>query len=382
MRVLSAYLSSLMPVTLVFLLALGCDRRLPPGVYLGGSARTIDSLAEKDVIFRVNGEKVTKRDFLDLQRLQDRMYRLQNGIPFEEASAKVEWHVKANEQRVPEQLMKEVLVRQEARRLGLKPTAAEVTNYAAPVLDNLKTSSLGVDGTARRIGGREGLFFVRLLKFGVLQDKLLQMSDVDNLMSVTAQEITNRIEFVRTFNANADKMNRLAREKLLAAKKEILSGAKFREVAKRDAEVHPEYGEKWATVELGELTGEREQELKKWLRTAKVGDISSPMDLDDGLAVIGLVWKGEGEVPANMQPPMLYTLVRCTMYAREHLPDLTPAETEVQLREWKRKEALRALGKRLMDGAALEFPNGTNFFARVELGRKDIAPPAAAKEEK
>lgn len=373
-----------MVAMLVVCLVLGCGRQLPPGIYIGNSSRTIEALAENDVIFRVNGEKITKRDFLDVQRLEDRLYRLQNKISFDEKNARAEREVKANEQRVPERLMREVLIRQEAERIGINLTRDEVEKHAASVLANLKMRDLGVAGASGKIGGRAGEYFTRLLKAEILQERLLQLPSSRDALTVTAQEISNRVEFVKTFNANAEKMNRLAREKLLAAKKEILAGAKFRDVARKCAEVHPEYGEKWTTLELAELVGDLEQELKAWLKTAKVGDISDPIDLDDGIAIVGLLAKGEGEVPANMEVPMLYSLVRCTLYARESLPDKTPAEAEKTVAEWKREEALKALGKRLMDGAAIEFPNGTNFFARVEEKRDKqfITPSKTAKEEK
>ena len=278
--------------------------------------------------------------------------------------------------------MREVLIRQEAEKNGLNLTRDEVEKHAASVLSSLKTRDLGVEGTAAKVGGRAGAFFTRLLRAELLQEKLLQSPTFRGALAVTAQEITNRVEFVKKFNANAEKMNRLARERLVAAKKEILAGAKFRDITRKYAEVHPEYGEKWTTLELGELVGEWEQNLKDWLKTAKVGDISDPIDLEDGIAIVGLLAKGEGEVPANMEVPMLYSLVRCTLYARESLPDKTPAEAEKTVADLKRAEALKALGKRLMDRAAIEFPNGTNFFARVEENKdkQTTTPPTAAKE--
>ena len=347
----------------------GCSRSREPGVYVSKKVKSIAQMSNRDVIFRANGTEVTKHDFLVMQRLQDKLYRLQNGIDLSASNARADHYIVAIEQHIPEILMKTTLMRQEAKRLKVVPSKAEGAAFSQKILEKLKTSSLGVAGTAEKIGGEEGRLFKQMVDEWAIEDRLLQLALTNDFAVVTDAEVTNLLKNVKQFNVTADKMNKLAREKLLKAKSEILGGGKFEEVAKRYAELCPEEGKKWITVTLEELVAEGEAGLRAWLKTAKVGDISDPIDFDDGVAIVGLVAKGEGEYPPNapigLAPPILHTLVRCTLLARQNMETVTLDEAREKVREWHKEKAQKELGERLLRSAVLEFPNGTNFFTRV-----------------
>lgn len=358
-----------------FLIAIGaCSCSREPGVYVSKKTKSIEQMSDGDVIFRANGTAVTKHDFIVMQRLQGKLYRLQKGIDLSAPSERADYFVIAMEQHIPEMLIKSTLMRQEAKRLNLVSTEAEVEAFSKKMLENLRTSSLGIDGTAEKIGGEEGKLFKKMVSEWAIEDRLLRSALTNDFTVVTEAEVTNLLKNVKQFNANANKMNNLARRKLMKAKREILSGEKFADVAKKYSELRPEEGKAWITVTLEELVAEGEAGLKAWLTTAKVGDISDPIDFDDGVAIVGLVAKGEGEYPPNapigLAPPILHTLVRCTLLARQNVETVTPAEARVKMRDWHKENAQKELGARLLKEAVLEFPNGTNFFTRVTGGPK------------
>ena len=360
---LSKYSLSLALVAIVSLFG-GCSRQKAPGLYVSDKKMTIDEMSPSDIIARINGKAITKRDFLVYQNVFEKVYRMSLGIPFDAESPSVDDFVKSNEQRIPEMLFKDELVRQAAAKNGVSATEKEVETFAAPILSSCRTVKLGVAGTADKIGGAGAKCFVASIRAGLLGEKLVDQLIEKSYTEVTDQELTNQLAHVREFNETADRMNALAREKLLKAKSEILGGAKFADVAKKYSELRPEQGKEWQTVELDELVAEGETALKQWLVTANTGDISDPIDLDDGISIVGVVAKGEGELPPGVKGPgpILYTLVRCTLYARQNMVELNEDDSRKLILDSKRKAWAKGFLQKLYADAAMEFPNGTNFF--------------------
>ena len=85
---------------------------------------------------------------------------------------------------------------------------------------------------------------------------VLVHSTSNDLYHVTAQEFTNRVEFVKKWNERTDATNAAVRARALQAKKEILAGAFFADVAKKYADFAPEEGETWETFHLDEFDGD------------------------------------------------------------------------------------------------------------------------------
>ena len=348
-------------------LILGCSREKAPGVYITDSRKTIAEMSSRDIIFKVNGHAVRKRDFLRCQQLQAAIYAKVNSTPSKSVSKRdIDNYVLANEQKLLPMLMQRELFSQAAVSAGVVVSDAEIDEMAKTLLKAYGLKSRTVAEVRRELDGDEGAFLVETIAAEALSQKGIRTLAEKGRLVVSAQDVSNHLERVRAFNETADKMNKRAREMLLKAKSEILAGAKFGAVAKKYAEVNPEEGMEWRTVEIPELVSEGEAQLKRWLATAKVGDISDPMDFDDGISIVGLVRKGLGEVPANMEPPMLYTLVRCTMYARQSME--TPSEDEARalLAEFRLGEAQKEIGAAFYNKSVIEFPNGTNFFGRVQ----------------
>lgn len=345
----------------------GCSggERDVAGLRVKDITRSVADMASDEVIVRINGKEIRKSDFTALQNLQRKLFLLFNGSTAGVTLEDAERFLKANEQRVIPQLMRNEILRQAADRLGIVATAEEKNAYATKYLGALGLASTDITLTKKKIGGPEAELLEQTFFDSARDVKVVEKLANPLWFKVSPQEVTNQYEYVKNFNENARKMNELAKKTLLEAKEEIINGGNFAEVTKRIAEVNPEYGKEWQTVEIGELVAEGEQELKTWLQTAKVGDISDPIDLDDGIAIIGLVMKGEGTALEGMEPPMLYTLVRCTLFARQEMEDMSPEGAEEFVRNFKRGEAAKEVGAKLFAETLIEYPNGTNFFDNV-----------------
>lgn len=351
----------------------GCSRQVEPGVHVADKSLTIEQMRPSDVIVRVNGKPITKRDFVLYQNVFEKVHRMSMGVSFGVENPGVADFVKSNEQRIPEMLLKDELVRQAAAREGIAVTDEEIEAFAVPLLTSCGNRKLGVAGTAAKIGGDEAKCFVDSLRAGLLGERLVDRSIDKAHAEVSEFELTNQMAYVRRFNENADRMNALAREKLLKAKAEVLGGGNFAAVTEKYAEVRPDQGKEWQTVELDELVAEGEAALKEWLLTANVGDISDPIDMDDGISMVGVVAKGEGELPPGVKAPapILYTLVRCTLYARQNMVEPGEADSRRLILEDKRKKWSIRLLQKLYAESAIEFPNGTNLFSVVKTDKEE-----------
>ena len=67
-----------------------------------------------------------------------------------------------------------------------------------------------------------------------------------------------------------------------------------------------------------------------------------------------------------MERPDTYTLVKCTAYAYQYVQHLERPALIREILKMKRSEAQKTLGTMLVGRAALEYPNGTNFFGVAE----------------
>lgn len=335
-----------------------------PGVYIGKIEKTVDLMGDDDVIVSINGVKITKKDFLSYHDFYASLYRVVN-FREGELDKKAAWFAKANEQRVIPMLMRAELIRQAAKDTGITVSADEIEEAAKVLLPKYGLRFKRFSDAKKKFDLKAVQQLNDIVYNEALTKKTVRKLARESWFTVSAQEVTNRLVYIKKFNENAEKMNLRAREQLLKARKEILDGALFADVARKYSEVQPDQGKEWMTVELDELSSEGEKQLLNWLTAAEMGDISEPIDFDDGISIVGVARKGEREVPEGVTPPILYTLVRCTMYARQKMETPTYKEVFDHIKEVKENRAMNEVGESLHNKAVIEFPNGTNFFNTV-----------------
>ncbi len=361
---LSVKFSMCCAMALIAVVMVSCSPEKPqtPGTHVADVNKSIASMKPSDVICEVNGQKIYKRDFTKAQRFYETVFRIVRGVRPGKEQAAAEDFAWRNEQRVLPILMQRAVFGQVAKERGFSVTPDEVELCAKPYLAKWNMDDMPVSGLGKKLGEEEGARVIEYFTAEALNDKVVRALARDGWFHVSDEEVTNELVRVRTFNETADRMNARARETLLKAKKEILDGGIFWQVAKKYGEYHPEQGKEWITVQLEELNAEGEKGLREWLKTAEMGDISDPIDFDDGISIVGVVRKGEGEAPAGVVGPTLYTLVRCTMLARNNMEVPTADAVRKAVLEVKHGEARREVFTNLYYAATIEFPNGTNFF--------------------
>ena len=365
-------LTGLRLLVLPFAIALfaGCSREAgrvlrKPGLHVAeGHDKSIAEMKPDDVIVVVNGDKITKLDYDALLRFRKALFQLQRKIDVEDVeNPEVRFFADQIRFRLVPELIHHKMFAQYAAEKGIVPSQEAVEKERKAFAQGLSRQPDELDRLAKRIGGVAGELFARA-PFVSAQDHLLRQSVTTNdLDHVTDEELEQTKRRIEAWDKTAEGNNRASKERLAKARAEIDAGGDFADVTTKYAQVHPEYGKQWQTFELGELP--QDEGLYKWLVSAKVGDISPPLDLEDGLAIVKLVSTGKGEAPPGVPLPDVYTLVRCTVFAYEYMEHLGAPEMRREVLKMKRTAAQRELGMMLTARAVLEYPNGTNFFSSV-----------------
>lgn len=336
-----------------------------PGLYINEECNaTIDELALDDPVLIVNGEKITRRDFEALVLLRDRIWRIHQNVGFIASPSELnDFRYQVGNSAMLE-LIQRALFRQYAEANGIIPPQEKINEATKALLKSLRKSYSNMSDIADAIGGDAGKLFLSIPYTDAQNAMSRQSVTTNDLDNVSENEIKRRIDFVKRFDANAEAMNKLSRERLMEVKKRVLAGADIVEEAKNITDsIFPEYAKKWGTFEIQEFPPE--EELHKWLLSAKPGEISDPLDTEDGIAIVKLVEKSKGKAPPGAPIPDVYCLVRCTVKACEKMKYQNPEEMKEQLLLWKRQDAQKALGVMLTEKAIIEYPNGTNLFNRI-----------------
>lgn len=311
----------------------------------------------------VNGVGLTKRDFNRLVTLRCQLTALQRntaykGFPRKDALGEMA-------ARFVMELIHHEMFRQYADRQSIRPTDEQVAEARKNLLKALKRPADADFESVAALVTEDARELFRRIPYEDARDHLLRKSVTTNdLDRVSDEELAARERYVAEFDANADRLNAEQRKKLDVARAEIAGGADFAEVAAKHSEISPEHGKSWVAVELGELP--QEEDLAQWLKNAKAGDVSGPLDLPDGIGLVKVVSVTKGDAPAGAPIPDVYTLVKCTVKAFERMQYQDRPTMTRQLLTWKRQDAQQKLGTMLYEQAVIEYPNGTSFFPEFD----------------
>ena len=331
----------------------------------------VDMLAPTSVVMRVNGEAITKGEFITWERARTKAWSMAKGWKPDTVNAETRKYRLQNRARALAELLKHTLIGQYAKAEGIVPDKKELAYRERRFLRMVKKPKSTFEDVIAIFGEAEGAALRRVVQGDALTMAVLEHSTSNNLRHVSAEEFTNRVEFVKKWNARADETNAAVRVRAAKAKAEILGGAYFADVAKKYADFLPEQGEKWDTFYLDDFEGD--DPLGQWLARSETGDISDPLDLDDGISIVGLKMKYESSLSESNKPPVYaYDVVRCPFYAYEKLDDFDGDEKSIidDIIEKRRQLAMNELRDRLIKKAKIEFPSGDNLFYPPDKKKK------------
>lgn len=331
-----------------------------------GASVPIAKMQPSDVIATVNGVAIRKSDFDALCDLQGELYRLRTKK--NQGDKDIRRFVRYQEPRLPQSLIKCEIFRQAAQKCGIAGDDRNLAEKRRAFLLNQNAGKVKFDDYLKKLGPGRGQLLDRMMREQVLFENLCIHLTTNDFNRVTEKQIDDHLLKIAKFDERSKRKNAAAMQKALAFRAEVTNGCDFSSLARKRAELLPEYADEWETVQLGEL--EAGSPLLLWLSTAKTGDISQPIDLDDGLAVIKVVSRTPAEVPEGADPVDDFTLVRCTFYAYQYAIPQTRDEIRDMLRDEQREAAFREIGIRLFKESVIAYPNGTEFFVKKEKNVK------------
>ena len=331
----------------------------------------VDALAPTSVIVRVNGKDITKGEFAAWERARTKIWAMTRGWKPDVTNAKTKKFQMRNRTRALGELVKHVLIAQYALTEGIEPAKEEIAAGERRFLRSVNKAKSAFSDVLVSLGEEEGELVRRVLRGDAVTMAILENSTSNDLRNVSAEEFTNRVEFVKQWNARADVTNQAVRARAAKAKAEILAGAFFADVAKKYADFAPEQGETWDTFYLDEFEGDNP--LGQWLARSDTGDISDPLDLDDGISIVGIKMKYLSPISESNKPPVYaYDVVRCPFYAYETLEDFDGNRKAIveDIIARRRQLAMRELHDRIVEKAKIEFPSGNNLFYPQDKAKK------------
>ena len=368
----------------------------------------VDELAPTTVVIRINGKAVTQSDYMDWYRLKMDIFRRKNKIKRNKKTKALSDFAKVCRSKMCFDLVRRELFLQYSASNGVALTAARSEKAARTLAMKIGQKNGDLDAIVKEFGDHYGPLLIAAVRDEELMRACVEVSSTNNLLKVSHEEAVAQMERIKAMNKKAKKQNVVQRERALATRQEILAKVSaqstnvvsdlvndmmtvslpgksemdfksnsavafatiFAEVTAANADLEKDDGEEWDTLELGEL--QADDELAKWLMTAKPGDISEPLDMDDGLAIVGLKSKYMGEAPEGIKPQMQHEVVRCTFFAYEEYeePDSLDELIKIMLEE-RRRKATTALVNNLINGAKIDYPLGEEIFKHVRRKRPD-----------
>lgn len=374
----------------------------------------IDTLASTAVVVRVNGTSITRGQFAAQEDLKTRMWAIANGKTLTPPNKEVRDYRAQNRMNVLGELIKDELIRQYAKKHGIVTDPVRLSAREKDFLKAMKREKDGLDGVITLLGGKAGPRFRELVSFSALIDTVLQKETTNDIFTVTEEQITNRVEFVKKFNASAAARNATNFVRAAQARAEILAeigsrglavdmklsavtntspvvatkrdtrtadaavlfetNSVFAKVALKYADTNAWEGASWTTVELDDF--DADDALAQWLYRADIGDVSEPMELDDGIAIVGLKRKIPMEImdEGARKITFEYELVRCFFYYYESEPEYSKhADLVSAIRDERWAVAMGELRDKLTANAVIEFPEGQNLFYPRAKPKKQVS---------
>jgi hypothetical protein len=339
-------------------------------------------LKPEDAIIRVNGVDITKADYDRWLNLKGRLYRMKKRRSPMSADEESDRFMRNSAVSAIGEIVRRELMRQAAEKAGVAASEELLRQKEAELLENIGCEKEGLKSVCAKLGPVYGPALKASVEADAREAAYLQSWSTNSLTVVTDEELAKQKAYMRDKLVELKAKNAEAFEKAAAARKEIVEGNRmFADVAKERADLCPEQGAEWEIFELAEL--EAGTPLARWLSNADTGDISQPMDLDDGIAIVGVVSKVAGE--SSEHPGETVDMFQCVrvLFTAYDLPQLPEDDDEWResMLDYRRAAAIKALGKELTDAANIEYPNGTQLF-NVKKPKKGKKGPGNGKQNK
>lgn len=339
-------------------------------------------LRPADVLISLNGEPITVAEFERYSRFNDRVYRLKKRLPLTGANQEAEAAWKQSGNTFFMYLLRRHQLRQAVARAGVVADQESVAKQERVFLEGIGQPSSTVKAVSKKLGPDYGAYLRESITEDASVECLLRQVSTNSLTVVTDEELAQRKREVEQIVSELTVSNRLTRVRAAEAREKILKGElTFPEAGKKYGELAVEQSSFWDVVELAEFPAS--SPLAQWLAHAEFGDISEPLEMDDGLGIVGVLSKETGpSAELEGKDVDFYQLVRI-LFKWYDPPEIIDDDDEIRevMLQGRRQMALQALFENLKKTDKIEFPSGGDIF-RNKPNEPAKKPKGKAKPKK
>ena len=335
----------------------------------------ISSMKGTNALVTVNGVAITADDFERYSRYTDRQFRFSKGIPFGQKNEEADKAWRSCGQKLLVYMVRREEARQALAKLDVKVDPAVLKRVKRDFLENINRPKMKFDSVVAKLG-EYGPYLEKLVEEDALLETALRNFSTNSLDTVSDEELAARKAEVVRIVADLSAKNSNTVERAMAARAEVLEGGRmFADVAKERADMAQEQGRFWDVLELAELSAT--SELAKWLASADTGDISGPLEMEDGLAIVGVMMKSQGpSSEIEGQDVDQYELARM-LFKWYDPPEILDDDDEIReiMLEARRQDARVTFFDSLRKEDKIVFPSGDGIFRDKPRGGKHKPKP-------
>lgn len=359
-------------------LVAGCGKDASTPVKAGTDGK-LDPLTRGDseVLVVVNGKSITCGDFKKRLAVEKAFYGLrfrrrgEQGAVLEKRLAPF---AEARKRTMIPRLVNNVLVQDELAKAKLTLPEDQVKSTLKAACSGAGIKKVDLAALVEKLGVAD----VDYLQRELLQEvghKVLREHLFPESLTVSEKEIDEGLERQNKYYARAVASNAVTYVTCSNALAKINAGMDFGEAFRTfnavDGDNSPE-GEVFDLEDFEtdvELLKPHMKRLKDWALSAKIGSVSGPWEMEDGLAIVKIAAREDGAKDrsvVSLEDEAEVTLARIVFEMIEPEPEPRTREfVKGSLLKWKADQAQRKMFEKLHAEMKLEYPLGTNFTFKV-----------------
>lgn len=258
---------------------------------------------------------------------------------------------------VPHSWVTSILLREEAKRLDISVSDKDLAETRQAYMDGHHfAGSYDEFVTFTKV---DRAMFDYDIETETLKKKVI-LHEYPDLRGFSDQQVAEVRQRYIAFNRTAIATNEAQLAVASNVYQKIVAGLDFQRAGKEYGELFPGQEKVWRTLTPADFA---DQVLKDWAFSAKVGDVSAPLDLEDGISIVKVLKKKDGvmsETPLALDVAEV-KLARITFKANLVMKVPDDAELRSKMLEARTKESEAELFGKLKATAKIEYPQGEDF---------------------
>lgn len=359
-------------------LVVGCGKDASTPVKVGVDGK-LDPLTRGDseALVVVNGKSITCGDFKKRLAIEKALYSLRfqrKGIQGADLEKRVAPFVVARERTLIPRLVNNVLVQDALAKAKLTLPEDQVKSTLKAACSGAGIKKVDLAALVEKLGVADADYLRREL----LQEvghKVLREHLFPESLTVSEKEIDEGLERQNKYYARAVASNAVTYVTCSNALAKINAGMDFAEAFRTFNAVDGDNSLEGEIFDLEDFETDVEalkphmKRLKDWSLSAKIGSVSGPWEMEDGLAIVKIAAREDGAKDrsvVSLEDEAEVTLARIVFEMIEPEPEPRTREfVKESLLKWKADQAQRKMFEKLHAEMKLEYPLGTNFTFKV-----------------